>query len=145
VLSNFEGGFQQLPDFDDFVGWGQQPYFSEYDPHGRLIYDAHFVGGNATYRAYRFQWNGTPATPPAIAYSAGRTPVVYASWNGATNVSSWRVLGGSAPNALKPVATARKAWFETWIRLPSAPRYVVAQALDGHGHVLGTSPPAQAS
>jgi hypothetical protein len=145
LLANFEGSFQQLPDFDDFVGWGQQPYFSEYESHGRLIFDAGFVGGSSSYRAYRFQWNGTPATPPAIAYTAGRTPTVYASWNGATNVSYWRVLGGSTPTTLQPLATTRKGWFETWIRLPSAPRYVVAQALDAHRHVLGTSAVAQAS
>jgi hypothetical protein len=145
LLANFEGDLQQLPDFDDFVGWGQQPYFSEYDPHGNLIFDGHFVGRSSSYRAYRFQWNATPATPPAIAYTAGRSPTVYASWNGATNVSSWRVLGGSTPTALTPLATARKTWFETWVRLPSAPRYVVAQALDAHGRVLGTSALAQSS
>jgi len=144
LLANFEGEFQQLANFDDFVGWGQQPYFSEYDPHGRLIFDGRFVGANASYRAFRQRWNATPAAPPTIAYDGGRTPTVYASWNGATNVSYWRVLGGASPTALRPLATTRKTWFETWVRLPSAPRYVVAQALDAHHHVLGTSAPAQA-
>jgi Arylsulfotransferase (ASST) len=139
LLSSFEGNDQQLPNHDDFVGWGQQPYFSEYDPSGRLIYDGRFVDATASYRAYRFPWSGTPTTPPAIAYSGGRTPTVYASWNGATHVSSWRVLAGTTPTKLRPVAAAHRTWFETWIRLPSAQRYVAAQALDSSGHVLGTS------
>jgi hypothetical protein len=144
ILADFEGNFQQLPNADDFVGWGQQPYFSEYDPHGRLIFDGRFVSATSSYRAYRFQWHATPSTPPTIAYSGGRHPAVYASWNGATEVRSWRVLGGSSPTALQPLVTTRKTWFETWIPLRSAPPYVVAQALDRRGHVIGTSAPAQA-
>jgi Arylsulfotransferase (ASST) len=139
LLSSFEGNFQQLPNHDDFVGWGQQPYFSEYDPSGRLIFDGHFVDATASYRAYRFPWSGTPATPPTIAYTGGRTPTVYASWNGATNVFAWRVLGGASPTQLHPVASAQRSWFETWIRLASAQRYLAVQALDSSGHVLGTS------
>jgi Arylsulfotransferase (ASST) len=139
LLANFEGNYQQLPNHDDFIGWGEQPYFSEYDPSGRLIFDGHFVDANASYRAYRFTWSGTPTTPPAIAYSGGRTPTVYASWNGATHVSRWRVLGGSTPTRLGALATAPRVWFETWIRLGRPQRYLAVQALDSSGHVLGTS------
>jgi hypothetical protein len=145
LLANFEGGFQQLPNQDDFVGWGQQPYFSEYDAHGKLVFDAHFLDADPSYRAYRLPWNATPADPPAARYVAGRGPAIYASWNGATNVSYWRVLGGATPSSRQPVTTTRKAWFETWIPLPSTPRYVVVQALDAHHHVLGTSALAKAS
>ena len=31
--------YQQLPDADDFVGWGQEPYFTEYDSRGRAVLD----------------------------------------------------------------------------------------------------------
>jgi len=140
VLSSFEGNEQQLPNFDDFVGWGEQPYFSEYDPHGRLIFDAHFVDANASYRAYRLPWSATPTTPPAIAYTGGRKPIVYASWNGATDVTSWRVLGGESTSAMRAVATTRKTWFETYIPLRPLPSYIAVQALDKSGHVLATSP-----
>ncbi len=143
LLSSFEGNEQQLPNMDDFVGWGQQPYFSEYDPRGRLIFDGHFVSANASYRTYRFPWTGTPLTPPAIAYTGGRKPTVYASWNGATNVASWRVLGGPGTSVLHSLTSTRKAWFETDIALPTVPRYVAVQALDSSGHVLATSPTIQ--
>ena len=140
LLTNFEGNDQQLPNGDAFVGWGQQPYFSEYSHTGQLIFDGHFVDANASYRAYRFPWSGTPTTPPAIAYSGGKTPTVYASWNGATHVSRWRVLGGPAPGQLRGLVSARRVWFETWIPLHSPQRYLAVQALDSAGHVLGTSP-----
>jgi Arylsulfotransferase (ASST) len=139
VSSNFEGDFQQLPNRDDFLGWGQQPYFSEYDPHGRLIFDGRVVGSNASYRAYRFRWSATPAVPPDVAaINRGHTTTVYASWNGATSVASWRVLGGSAPTRLRTVKTAAKRGFETSIAI-GAQRYVAVQALDRAGHTLQAS------
>jgi hypothetical protein len=139
VSANFEGNMQQLPNGDDFLGWGQKPYFTEFSPAGTLLFDGRFVGGNASYRAYRFPWTGQPATPPALAASTGkRTTTVYASWNGATTVASWRVLGGTTGAALRPITTARKRGFETAITIPSQ-RFVAVQALDGAGHTLSQS------
>jgi hypothetical protein len=105
---------------------------------GDLI-DARFVANNSSYRAYRFQWTGTPRTSPDIAASAaGANTAVYASWNGATQVASWRVLAGGAPNQLRPVATVAKRGFETHIEVPAAGD-VAVQALGAHGRTLGTS------
>jgi hypothetical protein len=139
LLANFEGNFQQLPGGNEFVGWGQQPYFSEYDRKGRLIFDARFVDENSTYIAMRFRWNGNPNTLPAVAASTrGRTTTVYASWNGATSLSSWRVLGGSNPNSLRAVGGGRRSAFETAISV-GAQRYVAVEALDSRGRVLKRS------
>ena len=102
TLAPFAGDVEQLPDHDDFVGWGARPYISEYSPSGQLLYDAHFVGANASYRAYLLPWRGQPdpaVSPPSLAVASSRHGlVVYASWNGATDVSSWRVLGGTYPD-----------------------------------------------
>jgi Arylsulfotransferase (ASST) len=138
LLSRYEGSDEQLPDQDDFIGWGQQPYFSQYNAQGKLVFDGRFVDNNISYRAYRFHWSGTPATPPAVATSRqGRKMTVYVSWNGATSVSSWRVFGGSSATALKPVATARKSGFETAITT-GARGYVAVQALGSGNHPLGS-------
>ena len=64
---------------------------------------------------------------------------VYASWNGATQVASWRVLAGPSPTQLAPVATAADAGFETAIATPGAAPYVAVQALEASGAVIGTS------
>jgi hypothetical protein len=130
---------QPLPGGDEFVGWGQQPYFSEFDPSGQMVFDARFVGDNSSYRAYRFPWSGTPRTPPALAVSRiGSTLSVYVSWNGATEVRSWRVLVGASASTLRAEATVPKQGFETQITIAQQP-YVAVQALDGAGRVLGTS------
>jgi hypothetical protein len=64
---------------------------------------------------------------------------VYASWNGATEVASWRVLAGAAPDALQPVAVAPRSGFETKILVAGSGPYVAVEALDPAGRVLGTS------
>jgi hypothetical protein len=65
---------------------------------------------------------------------------VAASWNGATNVASWRVLAGSSSTTLAAVASGAKTGFQTTISLPAPAAYVAVQALDPNGAVLGTSP-----
>ncbi len=139
LLSTYGGTVQPLYNGDTFVGWGEKPYFSEYNSRGQVIFDARFVGDNASYRTFRFRWNGYPQTLPAVAASnSGRTTTVYASWNGATGVKKWRVLAGSSSTALKTATTARWSGFQTAIKI-SRQSDVRVQALDGSGHVLGTS------
>jgi Arylsulfotransferase (ASST) len=138
-----QGNVQPLPGGNLFVGWGSEPYFSEYSPTGQLLYDAHMHGSYQSYRTYRFPWTGIPAGRPSIAASSpsGGPTTVYASWNGATGVAGWRVFGGSSPRTLAPVATAAKNGFETAVATPRAEPYVAVQALDAHGSTLGTSLP----
>ena len=142
LSANFEGSAQLLPDGDAFVDWGQQPYFSEYNASGRQIFDAHFTAPSGSYRAYRFAWHGQPPTQPALSVSANANGAtdLYASWNGATEVSSWRVLGGPSPGSLAPIGGSGKHGFETHIQAHSASHYFAVQALDASGHVLSTSP-----
>jgi Arylsulfotransferase (ASST) len=144
TLAPFAGSLQQLPDHNDVVGWGARPYISEYSPRGKLLFGAHFVGKNASYRAYLLPWKGRPdpsVTPPSLAVTGTRHGlVVYASWNGATGVWSWRVLGGRSPNSLRPVTTARRSGFETAITIRRY-RDVAVQALDRGRHVMAQSAP----
>ena len=141
LLANAEGSVQRLRNGHTFVGWGKQPYFTEFDRRGRQIFDGRLVSGNASYRAYEFSWHGAPETSPAVALA--RSPdgisTVRASWNGATEVAAWRVLAGSTPNALAPATTARRHGFETMIDVHGEQPYFAVQALDASGHVLGRS------
>jgi hypothetical protein len=144
LSSGSQGDIQQLANGDMFVGWGAEPYFSEFSASGALLFDGHMHGSYESYRTYRFPWVGTPAIAPAIAATTGPTrpagaATVYASWNGATQVASWRVLAGTSPTRLAPVTTAADAGFETAIATPGAAPYVEVQALEASGTVIGTS------
>jgi hypothetical protein len=144
LLAIYAGSLQQLYNGDAFVGWGQKPYFSEYNSKGQVLFDAHFADSNVSYRAFRFHWNGYPKTRPAVAaFSSGKRTTVYVSWNGATGVKRWRVLAGANSSSLKAAATARRAAFETAIKI-SRQHYVQVEALDGSGRVLGSSAVAAA-
>jgi hypothetical protein len=139
LSSNYEGNLQVLAGGADFVGWGQQPYFTEYDSHGRQVFDGRMAGSNSSYRAFRFGWSAVPWTTPAVATSSrGHSTVVYASWNGATTVASWRVMGGSSPSALHWLGAASKRTFETAITV-SRVGYVQVQALDSARRVIKSS------
>jgi hypothetical protein len=141
--ANFEGNLQQLRDGKAFVGWGQQPYFVQFDARGERIFTGRFISATANYRAYVCPWKAAPSTPPAVSASnRGARTMVYASWNGATDLAAWRVLAGERADALKPVATTDTYGFETEIAI-DAHGYVTVQALDRAGHALATSAPIQ--
>ena len=147
LLAASQGNLQPLANRDVFIGWGSQPYFSEFSASGQLLYDAHMHGSYQSYRAYRFAWTGAPAEAPAIAALGARgrpaapnAPcTVYASWNGDTRTAGWRVLGGPSAAKLSPVGGAARSGFETSISVSARVAYVAVQALDASGAVLGTS------
>lgn len=141
VLAGSQGSFQALPDGNWFAGWGSEPYLSEYDSQGRMIWDARMYGSNQSYRGYLYPWVGTPSHPPAVAARPGAHGLtIYASWNGSTQLAGWEALAGPSPTALKPVAHVAISGFETAIPTSSPGPYVQVRALDASGAVIGTSP-----
>jgi hypothetical protein len=137
-----QGNVQMITDGNLFIGWGAEPYVSEFSPTGQMLFDAHMPAKTEAYRSYRFAWNGTPANLPAISASSqsSKGPVtVYASWNGATGVASWRLLAGPSPNQLSTVATTARAGFETALSTTGPEAYVVVQAINEAGAVMSTS------
>jgi len=140
LLARHQGGMQILPNKHVFVGWGSEPYFTEFAPDGKVVFHAHFGKKMDSYRAYRFQWVGRPLVRPRLVTEASDgDATAYASWNGATDVARWRLLGGSSAGGLKKVAEATKTGFETAVTLPKDMRFAAAQALDSSGRVLATS------
>jgi len=148
LLAESQGNVQALANGDWFVGWGQEPYLSEFSPEGALLFDAHFPPHDESYRAFRFEWTGTPAHPPTFVFQPGGTGAgtVYASWNGATLVASWRLLAGASASSLSTVAVVPRSGFETAIPVPAGTvgPYLAVQALGAAGQVLGTSAAASA-
>jgi hypothetical protein len=141
LLSGSQGDSQLQANDDTFVGWGEDPYFTEYSASGQVLFDAHLPPPTQVYRAFRFGWSGTPTSPPAIAVKASNASAatVYASWNGATGVSSWKVLAGASTSTLVPVASAPSAGFETTVAVATSAHDFAVQALGPAGEVLATS------
>jgi hypothetical protein len=141
LLASAMGSMEPLDDGGAFVGWGSAARISEFAPDGTLRFDAGYPGGGFTYRAFRRAWTGAPVDAPALAVAGG---AAWASWNGATAVTSWRLLAGET-KAVQPVRVAAKKSFETKLPLPRGARWARAEAVNAHGKVVGRSPTIRVS
>jgi hypothetical protein len=141
VLAHALGSTQVLPNGNVLVGWGTAPYLTEYGKHGEVLLDAKLPRGGQNYRVLRMPWVGHPTEKPALAArrTAGRR-LLYASWNGATEVASWRIDSGSSRAALAHAGTYPRTAFETRIVAEGDVRYARATAVDAKGKPLGVSP-----
>ncbi len=145
LLSYAMGSMQLLDDGDAIVGWGNLPTLSEFAPDGKLVFDLRLPWGHETYRAFRFPWSASPPGIPARAAgpaSAGSI-VLYASWNGATEVTAWQLSAGPSPSHLATTMTVPRTGFETAISLPVVSGYAAVTALGVYGQALGTSAAVQ--
>ncbi len=146
--ADYMGSAEQLSNGNVFVGWGAARWLSEYARSGKLLYEGEFPKPDLSYRSELQPWVGLPLSKPAAAArrASGRT-TVFASWNGATQVASWRVMAGtsSSGSALTTVAGVAKSGFETAIPVNGSYESFEVQALDGSGRVIGTSDPVRAS
>jgi hypothetical protein len=143
VLADSQGNAQTLADGALVIGWGSVPALSEVSPGGSLVLDAHLPPGTASYRAFRFAWSGQPQSAPAVSarlLPTGDSTAVFASWNGASGVRSWRVLVGRDPASMSVRATMPDSGFESSVTYPSPDPYVAVQAIGAAGEVLASSP-----
>jgi hypothetical protein len=141
LLAESQGNALGLPGGNWLIGYGRLPNFTEFDPSGRVLLDGALGRNVQNFKTTLSPWRGQPRTAPSVALKAAAPGAVTlaVSWNGATDVTAWRVLAGSSPDALSPVATVAKAGFETTAAVPTAGPYVAVQALDGSGAVIGAS------
>jgi len=171
MSSASQGSMQALPNGNWLVGWGAQPYYTEYNPDGKILYHAQFgrslrgkKGLNIqSYRAWKSPWIGRPITrPDIVAYAQNCSGALhaYVSWNGATEVTTWRFhTSASAVGPWEEVKPAvgsaegspagwAKTGFETTALLSKAgeriARFVYAEALDMDRQVLRRTLPVMA-
>ncbi len=138
--TEYMGDTQPLQNGNTFVGWGSEPYLSEYSPSGRLLLEGSFPGSDLSYRSTLEPWVGLPLSPPAgAARTNGNSTTVYASWNGATEVVSWRVLAVAGAGRMTAVATHARSGFETAIAVPPGYSGFEVQALGAGGRAIGVS------
>jgi Arylsulfotransferase (ASST) len=141
-----QGNMQVLPNGNVFIGWGSEPFLSEFSHEGELLFDAHFTPNVESYRAFRFPWSAHPTDDPAVAVEQGpdeEEVKLYVSWNGATEVATWEVLAGPHPRQLEPLGSVPRDSFETALLARTAEPYVAVRAKDPSGRVLGVSKPAK--
>lgn len=130
------GNAHYLDDGHVLVGWGMDPFATEFDENGEVVFELGGLG-LGSYRTYRSAWSGRPETAPDLAI--GPDGAAYVSWNGATEVARWRLLAGQRAARLAEVASVERTGFETAIAFTGPATLVQAEALDASGRVLGRS------
>jgi hypothetical protein len=140
LLVPTQGNFRELADGGSFIGWGQLPHFTEHNTDGTVRLAGHLPLDNQSYRAYKAEWAGMPLDQPALGLrTENGSVIVNVSWNGATKVAKWRARSGEQPGLLSKPVEADSTGFETQLTIQGTPEYVVCDALDASGKVLGTS------
>ncbi len=141
LFARVTGNTQLLPNGNTLVCWGSTGYFTEYGPGGSVLLDARLPTHGQNYRVFRFPWTGRPTDKPRLAShrARGKPRMLYASWNGATEVAYWQLRAGSASARLAVGRTFPKSGFETEMPLPAGTTYAAVTALDRNRRPLGTS------
>lgn len=146
-LTRLRGNSQVLPNKNMFVCWSQGGYISEHSEEGDVLMSARFTSDRySSYRAYKFEFVGRPATPPdmvASVWGTDETNLVttfWVSWNGATDVASWNFYA-QASQFDKPVfvGNAPKTDFESMFIASGYLDWVSVEAVDREGNILGKS------
>lgn len=151
VFATFMGDTQRLADGNTFLDWGAPSTadgykwvtMNEVNPDNQTVFELTFDQPYVSYRAFRFPWQGSPNTLPDLAFKADASGITLGySWNGATDVASYNVLGGSSPQSLSQIETKDKTDFETQSHLNNLPQgecYFQVAALDKSGKELARS------
>ncbi len=142
AFSPFIGGHREVPNGNHLVDFGTTGRLVEFSDSGQQVFSAQFASGSSSYRADRTDnWTGTPAAAPEVVVSdpaADGSQTVNVSWNGATEVDSWRIQAGSSEDALTTLGTTPKTGFETaaQITAPAGADVFRVTALDAAGNPL---------
>ena len=133
--TEYMGDTQPLSGGGAFVGWGSEPYFSEYDSSGKLRFEGTLPEPDRSYRAQLEPWEGMPETKPAARGADAKDRRRRSSRAGTERPSSPPgACSARAPPAGRcaVLATAPRSGFETSISVPSGVR-----ELRGAGARLG--------
>lgn len=185
-VSVAEGSAQVLPSGNMLVGWGSVPEVTEFNHAGDPIWHMHFgppqrFGELLSYRVAKAEWVGEPATAPKLVVfgtscgsastdntdaAASIDYTAYVSWNGATEVATWKFfvkIDQEEPETILDERSSFLSWslngwieagsvpkqgFETSFRfaaneMSQAPTGVFVEALDVNDRVLAISDPVR--
>lgn len=142
LVAGAMGSVQILSSGRVMVGWGVASYTSKFAATGELLSEFALPAGMYSFRGLWLPWDGAPHHRPKVTAKRDRrrdTTTLYASWNGATEVTEWRVEAGPSHGQLRPLGIATSHGFETVIPIQPSHRYAAVTALDRFGRRLKRS------
>lgn len=135
ITSRSQGNLQGLEDEHVLMGYGSVPRIKEYDDNGTVVMTAVFGPTDKSvysYRVYRQPWVGKPKTAPsalACKDSSTNGTMVYMSWLGETEHTSWKIFSGiDSGNMTLVNEIERNGLFETFAGVEGKGSYFQVQA-----------------
>jgi hypothetical protein len=142
LVAGAMGSVQILASGRVMVGWGVASYTSKFTAAGELLSEFALPAGMYSYRGLWLPWEGVPHHRPKVTVKRDQqraATLLYASWNGATEVTDWQIEAGSSHDQLRPLGIAASHGFETVIPLQASHRYAAVTALSRTGRRLKRS------
>ncbi|EXJ85487.1 hypothetical protein A1O1_05851 [Capronia coronata CBS 617.96] len=151
ILNVSQGSVQVLPETGNvLVGYGNSPTYIEFSRDGQVLCGAHWApyfayeildfGLVKSYRVFKSRWVGRPKTVPDVKVKNGK---VYVSWNGATEVTGWRLEMAKSAEAkdddFVTIQELNRNGFETRFLLGKHHGYARVAALDAAKGVMAYS------
>ena len=149
-MGNLQMLGKDVMDSNVLINWASPGGISEFDSNGRLVLEASLAGGGVTsYRVFKSPFVGRPLYPPRLKLLSASTgpngeglaSTFYMSWNGATEMRSWKIYISEEENGPSQLmAEIPKQGFETaWAMGSCQGGFAFVEALDANGKVLGKS------
>lgn len=157
IIAPSQGSMQLIPsqhggDPRVLIGYGYIGVWTEFSAHGKVLCDNHFStqkswgqGHVQSYQVLKAPWVGEPPGPPMVAFNSGSRPSLFVSWNGATEVQSWKIQKSNKQRDLEDedwtdIAISDRKSFETEIEFQASDAQCLrVVALDKDGNILGIS------
>jgi hypothetical protein len=148
LMATSQGNLQVLDTGNVLVGWGHSAAYTEFSQEGDVLCDVHYgasayfsFGRIVSYRVTKGSWVGTPDTLPDAAVAGDS---VFVSWNGATEVESWRLEAwdGAGLENMTFIAVDQvdRIGFETEIPLPpEITSFFRVHAINVNGDIIGAT------
>jgi hypothetical protein len=142
TFSPYIGNNRRVSNGNHLVSYGATGRMVEFNG-TQPVFTGTFDEGRSSYRTERADWSATPATPPDVVVDAltdHGTRTVHVSWNGATEVDSWRIEAGPGEDELTALGVTPKTGFDTAAEVvaPGDADIFRVAALDGSGEALDT-------
>lgn len=130
IYSFAMGDARRLSNGNSLIGWGFVPVVTEVRPDGTKAFEFTYADPFISYRAFRMPWHGYPTAAPLLARTSdGGGKHLIVSWNGATEIGSYKIFGGVGSSPKNLVTTISKAGFETTFDLPPDSPYCMYRVM----------------
>lgn len=103
--SRWLGGVHRLPNGNSLINWATngQPFATEVNLNGEIVYEAQTAKNMESYRSYRFNWSGMSLKPYLLIEEFGSVITLIFNQFGKDDIAHYKIYRGNSPDSLELV------------------------------------------